>query len=178
MRILPLLPLLAWAWAHQPFWNPGSPGLEAPYRVLDPGVAQVITGRLNPGGWDYYLLELPPGFTLDASLFVGAVCPPGFQPRLWLLGPGIQGEAAPPFPLPPGVGARAYSGGWRDYRGHGLVARRGPAFRETLPGGRHHLVVEAGAAGGYYLLSLNGREVPGGTAEGRAALGRFNRCGA
>jgi hypothetical protein len=37
--------------------------------------------------------------------------------------------------------------------------------------------VEAGATGGYYLLSLAGEEVPGGSPEGFAAIPRFNRCG-
>jgi len=164
------------ALAHQPFWNPGSPSLEEAYRVARPTVAQVVIGRLASGERHYFLLSAPAGFSLDAALFVGGACPEAFQPRLWLLGPGLRGEA-PPFPLPEGYGARVYQGGWRDYRGHGLVARKGPEARERLPGGAHYLVVEAGPTGGYYLLSLAGAEVPGGSPEGFAAIPRFNRCG-
>lgn len=75
------------------------------------------------------------------------------------------------------MGAKVFAGGWRDYQGHGLVARQGPEFRERLRGGTYYVVIEAGNAAGYYLLSLAGAEVPGGTSEGRAALARFNRCG-
>ena len=176
MRPLALLLGLGLALAHQPFWNPGSPRLEAAYPIARPTVAQVVIGRLAPGEIHFFRLEVPQGFTLDMALFVSGACPEAFRPRLWLLGPGLRGEV-PPFPLPEGYGARAYQGGWREYRGHGLVARKGPEARERLPGGVHYLVVEAGATGGYYLLSLAGEEVPGGSPEGFAAIPRFNRCG-
>jgi len=172
-----LIILLASAgFAHQPFWNPGSPTLEQAYKVLEPGVSKVVTSQLNAGQLGFYVLELSAGFVLDLGLFVGAACPPAFQPRMWLVGPGLQGNARPPFPTPEGMEARVFSGGWRDYRGHGLVARKGPEFRERLSGGTYYVVVEAGNAAGYYMISLGGSEVPGGTPEGRAALGRFNRC--
>jgi hypothetical protein len=144
---------------------------------LEPTVSKVVTSQLGAGQLGFYVLELSAGFVLDLGLFVGAACPASFQPRMWLVGPGVEGNARPPFPIPEGLGARVYSGGWRDYRGHGLVARKGPQFRKQLSGGTYYVVVEAGNAAGYYMISLNGAEVPGGTPEGRAALVRFNRCG-
>lgn len=172
-----IIALTSLGFAHQPFWNPGSPALEQAYKVLEPSVSKVVTGQLSAGQLGFYVLELSAGFVLDLGLFVGAACPPAFQPRMWLVGPGLQGNARPPFPAPEGMGARVFSGGWRDYRGHGLVARQGPELRERLSGGTYSVVVEAGNAAGYYMISLGGSEVPGGTPEGRAALGRFNRCG-
>ncbi len=173
-----LIILLASAgFAHQPFWNPGSPSLEQAYSIVEPTVSKVITSQVNANQMGFYELELPAGFVLDLGLFVGAACPAAFQPRMWLVGPGIAGNARPPFAIPGGMGARLFTGGWRDYRGHGLVARKGPELRERLAGGSYYVVVEAGGAAGYYMISLAGAEVPGGTLEGRAALGRFNRCG-
>ena len=163
--------------AHQPFWNPGSPTLQQAYRVLEPTISKVVTGQLSAGQLDFYAFELAAGFVLDLGLFVGAACPATFQPRIWLVGPGVQGNQRPPFAIPDGLGARIFEGGWRDYRGHGLLARKGPLLRETLQGGTYYVVVDAGSAGGYYMLSLAGAEVAGGTSEGRAALARFNRCG-
>lgn len=162
---------------HQPFWNPGSPTLPQAYRVLEPTVSKVITSQLGAGQLGFYAFELAAGFVLDLGLFVGAACPAAFQPRMWLVGPGVQGNRRPPFTVPEGLGAMVFEGGWRDYRGHGIVARKGPQFQERLQGGTYYVVVEAGQAAGYYMLSLAGTEVPGGTAEGRAALTRFNRCG-
>jgi hypothetical protein len=49
MRPLALLLGLGLALAHQPFWNPGSPRLEAAYPIARPTVAQVVIGRLAPG---------------------------------------------------------------------------------------------------------------------------------
>jgi hypothetical protein len=49
MRPLALLLGLGLALAHQPFWNPGSPRLEAAYPIARPTVAQVVMGRLAPG---------------------------------------------------------------------------------------------------------------------------------
>jgi len=168
--------LASLGFAHQPFWNPGSPTLEQAYRVLEPTVSKVVTSQLGAGQLGFYVLELSAGFVLDLGLFVGAACPPAFQPRMWLVGPSLQGSQRPPFAIPEGMGAEVSEGGWRDYRGHGLVARKGPEFRRRLPGGTYYVVVEAGNAAGYYMISLGGSEVPGGTPEGRAALGRFNRC--
>lgn len=163
--------------AHQPFWNPGSPSLEQAYRILEPTVSKVVTSQVNAGQLGFYIFELAAGFVLDLGLFVGAACPPAFQPRMWLVGPGLEGHERPPFAIPGGMGAKVFAGGWRDYRGHGLVARQGPELRERLRGGTYYVVVEARNAAGYYMLSLAGAEVPGGTSEGRAALARFNRCG-
>ncbi|TFU17522.1 hypothetical protein [Thermus tengchongensis] len=112
---------------------------------------------------------------MRASLFVGGGCPEGFRPVLWLLGQGLGGEA--PLPLPPGWGGlRREAVAWTPYRGHGLRARRGPRLEVELRGGTYLLAVEAGMGEGYYLLSLDGREVPGGSLEGLAAIPRFNRC--
>lgn len=169
--------LCSLGWAHQPFWNPGSPTLQQAYRVLEPTISKVVTGQLGAGQLGFYAFELAAGFVLDLGLFVGAACPAAFQPRMWLVGPGVQGNQRPPFDVPEGLGARVFAGGWRDYRGHGLLARKGPELQERLQGGTYYVVVEAGNAAGYYMISLAGAEVPGGTVEGRAALARFNRCG-
>lgn len=169
--------LSAVGFAHQPFWNPGSPTLQQAYKILEPTVSKVVTGQLGAGQLGFYIFELAAGFVLDLGLFVGAACPVAYQPRMWLVAPGVQGNQRPPFAIPEGMGAKVLEGGWRDYRGHGLVARKGPEFRERLSGGTYYVVVEAGNAAGYYMISLGGLEIPGGTPEGRAALGRFNRCG-
>uniref|UniRef100_A0A7C5RES0 Uncharacterized protein n=2 Tax=Thermus caliditerrae TaxID=1330700 RepID=A0A7C5RES0_9DEIN len=170
---LGLLGLLAWA--HQPFWNPGSPHPETPYPVVAPEVSQALFGQLAPGERAFFRLQVPAGFTLRTSLFVGEGCHEGFRPTLWLLGPGLGGQA--PLPLPPGWGAiRQEAPAWTPYRGHGLRARRGPRLEVELRGGTYLLAVEAGMGEGYYLLSLDGLEVPGGSLEGLAAIPRFNRC--
>lgn len=163
------------ALAHQPFWNPSSPSPAAAYPVARPEVAQALLGRLGPGEWAFFRLEVPEGFPLRASLFVGGGCPEGFRPVLWLLGQGLGGEA--PLALPPGWGGlRREAVAWTPYRGHGLEARRGPRLEARLGEGAYLLGVAAGEEGGYYLLSLDGREVPGGSLEGLAAIPRFNRC--
>lgn len=78
--------------AHQPFWNPGSPSLEQAYRILEPTVSKVVTSQVNAGQLGFYVPELASGFVLDLGLFVGAACPPAFQPRMWLVGPGLEGH--------------------------------------------------------------------------------------
>ncbi len=172
-----IIALSSVGFAHQPFWNPGSPTLQQAYKVLEPTVSKVVTGQIGAGQLGFYIFELAAGFVLDLGLFVGAACPAAYQPRMWLVGPGVQGSQRPPFTIPGGMGARVFEGSWRNYRGHGLVARKGPAFLEWLSGGTYYVVIEAGNAAGYYMISLGGSEIPGGTPEGRAALGRFNRCG-
>ncbi|MDX2005780.1 MAG: hypothetical protein SFU83_10930 [Meiothermus sp.] len=171
-----LLSLSSLALAHQPFWNAGSPTLAQAYRVLEPTVSKVVTGNLAAGQLAFYAFEVAAGFVLDLGIFVGAACPSGYAPRMWLVGKSLP-KAQAPFALPEGMGAKVFEGGWQPYQGHGLVARKGPEFRERLAGGTYYVVVEAGGAAGYYMISLGGSEIPGGTAEGRAALGRFNRCG-
>jgi hypothetical protein len=176
--VKPLLLLLcsSMALAHQPFWNQGSTSLLQAYKVESPSVSKVVTGQLAPGQVAYLAFQLGAGFVLDVGLFVGAACPAAFQPRLWLIGAGLP-KTDTPFSKPDGLGARVFGGSWQDYRGHGLVARKGPEFRQSVNGGTYYVVVEAGEAGGYYMVSLGGSEVGGGTAEGRAALARFNLCG-
>ena len=166
----------SFALAHQPFWNGGSPTLGQAYKVLEPTVSKVVTGNLGTGQLAFYAFEVAAGFVLDLGLFVGGACAPGYAPRMWLVGKSLPKTQAP-FALPEGMGAKVFEGGWKDYQGHGLVARKGPEFRERLSGGTYYVVVEAGGAAGYYMISLGGSEIPGGSAEGRAALGRFNRCG-
>jgi len=65
----------------------------------------------------------------------------------------------------------------REYRGHGLVARKEPEAQERLPGGVHYLAVEAGATGGLPPPLPGGRGGARGNLEGFAAIPRFNRCG-
>ncbi len=179
MRIvLPWLMCLIFspALAHQPFWNPGSPSLQQAYRMLEPSVSKVVTGQLASRQLAFLALELTAGFVLDIGLFVGGACPTSFKPRLWLIGPGLPKDQ-PPFDLPSSLGAKVFENNWREYQGHGLIARKGPEVREKLAGGVYYLVVEAPESGGFYMVSLAGSEESGGTAEGRAALTRFNRCG-
>lgn len=76
--------------AHQPFWNPGSPSLEQAYRILEPTVSKVVTSQVNAGQLGFYVLELAAGFVLDLELFVGATCPPAYQPRMWLVGRALK----------------------------------------------------------------------------------------
>jgi hypothetical protein len=143
---------------------------------MDPTVSKVVTGQLGARQLAYLAFELEAGFVLDIGLFVGAACPASFQLRLWLVGPGLP-KASPPFALPEGAGAKLFGGNWISYQGHGIFARKGPELREKLSGGTYWLVVESGEVGGFYMVSLGGAEVGGGTAEGRAAIGRFNKCG-
>lgn len=49
---------------------------------------------------------------------------------------------------------------------HGVTARKGPTPTRTLEGGEYALVVDHGAADGWYFLSLAGLEKDGGTAAG------------
>lgn len=169
--------LLLWglALAHQPLWNPGSPTVARAFRVSEPEVSKAITGQLSPSSMAYFRFDLPAGFVLDLGLFVGGDCPTNFEPRLWLVGPGLP-SLDTPFPIEKGQGAMRFSGGWKPYQGHGVVGRKGPALREKLGGGTYTVVVEAGVDSGFYMLSLGGLERPGGTTEGMLAIGRFNQC--
>ena len=175
VRTALLLAVGSLALAHQPLFNPGSPSQASAYPILEPTVSKVITAEAKTGGLDWYALEVAQGFNLDVALFVGAPCPKAFNPRLYLIGPGLTGKA--PFATPEGTGALAVAETWTDYSGHGVVARKGPTLTRTLNAGKYHLVVQHTEAKGWYFLSLGGSEAPGGTAEGRAALVRFNRCG-
>jgi hypothetical protein len=169
-----LLLVSSLALAHQPLFNPGSPNLEQAYRILAPEVSKVITAESRTGSRNWYTLEVEKDFLLDVGLFVGAPCPQAFQPRLFVVSAGEKGSA--PFALPGGYGALATDNTWSAYSGHGVVARKAPTLEKRLKAGRHYLVVEHGQSKGWYFLSLGGLEIAGGTPEGRAALGRFNRC--
>lgn len=181
MRIPILLALLAAsaAAAHQPLWNEGSPAPEAAFEIETPRVSKAIFGTLAAGGIAWFALDTPDGFRLDARVFAGGGCDAAFRPRLWLLGPGLDGRADPRgagLEPPAGHGALAAAGGWEAYRGHGLRGWAGPEVVRELPAGRHYLALQAPPVGGVYLLSLGGREAFGGSAEGRAGIGRFNGC--
>ncbi|CAM3933867.1 hypothetical protein [Deinococcus marmoris] len=63
------------------------------------------------------------------------------------------------------------------YSGHGVSARKGQTLARTLGAGEYSLVVDNGAADGWYFLSLAGLEKGGGTAAGREGLARFGVCG-
>jgi hypothetical protein len=159
--------------AHQPWFNPGSPTRTQAYPIQQPSISKVITAEAK-GGRDWYSLEVKAGFKLDVALFVGAPCPKEFKPRLYVVGPGLEGNA--PFELPAGTGALQLENAWGDYSGHGVVARRTPTLIRTLATGRYDLVVDHGTSRGWYFISLGGDEVMGGSVDGRAALSRFNRC--
>ncbi len=160
--------------AHQPWFNPGSPSRAQAYQIQQPSISKVITAEAK-GGRDWYSLEVKAGFKLDVALFVGAPCVKEFKPRLFVVGPGLEGAA--PFELPAGTGALQIENAWGDFSGHGVVARRTPTLIRTLAAGRYDLVVDHGKARGWYFISLGGDESFGGSSEGRNALSRFNRCG-
>jgi hypothetical protein len=169
-----LLALSGWGLAHQPWFNSGSPTRAQAYQIQQPNVSKVITAEAR-GGRDWYSLEVKAGFKLDVALFVGAPCAKEFKPRLYVVGPGLEG--AVPFELPAGTGALQLENAWGDYSGHGVNARRTPTLTRTLAAGRYDLVVDHGNARGWYFISLGGDEVMGGSTDGRNALSRFNRCG-
>lgn len=73
---------------------------------MEPTVSKVVTSPLGAGQLGFYVLELSAGFVLDLGLCVGAACPAGYQPRMWLVGPGVQGSQRPPFAIPEGMGAQ------------------------------------------------------------------------
>jgi hypothetical protein len=174
--LLLTLLLLAGASAHQPLFNPGSPSFESPYRIEAPDVSKVITGRLGEGEVAYHLLELTETTRVSGTLFMGNGCEATFDPTLWLVGGDEEGAA--PFAVPEGYGALSYRDVWAPYNGHGVRGFRGASFFVELEPGSHYLAVHSPEGEGYYMLSLAGRELPGGTREGRDAIGRFNRCGA
>lgn len=169
--------LCAGAGAHQPLFNPGSGTLETAFRVPQPTVSKVITVQGRAGGRDWYALSTGAGFRLDVAVFVSSACDAAYRPRLWLVGPGVPVTAGGPDFVPDGWGAVGVSGPYAAYSGHGVVGWRGPTLARTLGAGTHYLVLEHGTRGGWSFISLAGAEVPGGTTEGRAALGRFGRCG-
>jgi hypothetical protein len=172
--IFAVMALMGSGLAHQPWFNPGSPTRAQAYPIQQPQISKVITAEAK-GGRDWYSLEVKTGFKLDVALFVGAPCPKEFKPRLFVVGPGLEGAA--PFELPTGAGALQLESTWGDYSDHGVVARRTPTLLRTLPAGRYDLVVDHGTSRGWYFISLGGDEVMGGSANGRNALSRFNRCG-
>jgi hypothetical protein len=161
--------------AHQPLFNPGSPSAERAFRIAEPQVSKVITAEARSGGQDWYVMDVGNSFRLDVALFVGAPCPKAFMPKLWLVGPGLDGRA--PFAVPVGMGAVNVGEGWMEYSGHGVVARKSPTLIRMLNAGKYYLMVDHGESRGWYFISMGGDELPGGTSEGRAALARFNRCG-
>jgi hypothetical protein len=171
--ILIVIGLASSGLAHQPWFNPGSPTRAQAYPIQQPNISKVITAEAK-GGRDWYALEVKAGFKLDVALFVGAPCVKEFKPRLYVVGPGLEGSA--PFELPAGTGALQIDNAWGDYSGHGVVARRTPTLIRSLAAGRYDLVVDHGNARGWYFISLGGDEVMGGSVDGRAALSRFNRC--
>lgn len=178
-RVAVLIGLLGAAgWAHQPLWNAGSPSLESAWTIEAPTVSKAVFGALEPGERAWFELDAPGGFTLDARVFAGGACDASFRPRLWRVSPGDGSASAAPFALPEGFVATEAAGAWEPYRGHGLDGWGGPALRAPVETGTHYLVVRAPPTGGVYLLSLGGSERFGGTAEGRAGIGRFNRCDA
>jgi hypothetical protein len=133
---------------------------------------------------DYFKLEVTDNFQLNSSLFVSGRCGKDFNPQLWLLGPGLNGDSEGNdirFQFPPGYDAIFVGeGGWKPFSGHGLVGREGPSIREPLKAGIYYIVVEAienSLDGGFYLLSLSGSESFGGGEGGLEVIPRFNACG-
>jgi hypothetical protein len=172
--IFVLLLLGGFVLAHQPLFNSGSASRENAFMIADPEVSKVITAESRSNSRDWYSLEVKEGFVLNVALFVGALCPKTFNPRLYLVGQNLEGTA--PFILPTGTGTLAVANTWTDYSDHGVVARKSPTLEKRLKAGKYYLVVEHGASKGWYFLSLGGLERSGGTPEGRTALARFNRC--
>ncbi|WP_415831109.1 hypothetical protein, partial [Deinococcus frigens] len=154
------------ALAHRPMFNPGSNSRAAAYTVAEPDVSQVITARARKGTQDWYTLKVPAGFALNIAVFVGARCSDAYRPQLWLLGPGLSEPGSRPAFLPAGVGAVSVPRTYAPYSGHGVTARKGQTLARTLEGGTYTLVVDHGAADGWYFLYLAGKELGGGTAEG------------
>jgi hypothetical protein len=167
---------LGLALAHQPFFNAGSPTRESAFVIANPEISKVITAESRTGSRNWYTLEVKQNFNLDVALFVGAPCPKAFQPRLYLIGRNLNLKDPVPFEIPENMGGLAVTNTWSDYSGHGVVARKSPTLEKRLDAGKYYLVVDHGQSKGWYFLSLGGSEISGGTAEGRAALSRFNRC--
>jgi hypothetical protein len=172
----PLVPFLfTFAFAHQPYWNEGSPTPEQAFTIEAVTVSKALFGSLEAGEADYFKLEVAEGFGLDSSLFVGGGCSETFNPQLYLLSPSSETSGVT-FALPDGYGAVLGAGEWQAYRGHGLNGREGPSIRERLAAGTYYLVVQSNDASGFYLVSLGGSEAFGGGEGGREALPRFNAC--
>lgn len=163
------------AFAHQPYWNEGSPTPEQAFNIENVAVSKALFGNLGAGDVDYFRLEVADNFNLDSSLFVGGGCSETFNPRLYLLSPNKNANAVT-FVLPKGYGTTLAEGDWKPYSGHGLTGREGPGIRETLSAGIYYLVVQSNEAGGFYLLSLGGSENFGAGPGGREAIPRFNIC--
>jgi hypothetical protein len=174
-NLLIVLAFVGLALAHQPLFNSGSPTRETAFVIVNPEVSKVITAESRTNSRNWYTLEVKQDFALDVALFVGAPCPKAFAPRLYLIGRNLKEST--PFAVPDGMGALLVANTWSDYSGHGVVARKSPTLEKRLDAGKYYLVVDHGASKGWYFLSLGGSEVAGGTAEGRSALSRFNRCG-
>jgi hypothetical protein len=178
-RLLPFLFYLfsfpcSFAFAHQPYWNESSPTPEQAFVIENITVSKAIFGTLQAGEVAYFKIDLAENFILDSSLFVGEGCSETFNPSLYLLSPNKSGEAT--FAIPEGYGASLAKGDWQPFSTHGLVGREGLAVNQMLFAGTYYLVVEANDVGGFYLVSIAGSENFGGSAEGRAAIPRFNAC--
>ncbi len=163
------------AFAHQPYWNKGSPTPGQAFVVENVTVSKALFGNLEVGEVDYFKLEVTDNFKLESSLFVGGGCSESFNPQLYLLSPNQKtGEAT--FILPNGYGVTIAEGEWKPYNAHGLNGREGPTLGETLEAGTYYLVVQGNEEGGFYLVSLGGSEAFGGDEGGREAIPRFNAC--
>ena len=168
------------SYAHQPLWNEASPEFASSYQVEEIKVSKAIFGDLNAGELDIYKLDVPAGYQLNISLFKGNC--KTFDPKLWLAQEASEDEQVEPnasfesLDLPDGYAISAVEATeWRNYNGHGLKGYKGTGISEFI-NGTVYLIVEAGEESGVTLLSLAGREIPGGSPEGRDATRRFNRC--
>ncbi len=172
-RSLWLLFICTFAAAHQPLWNAGSKTAEEAFIIEEIAVSKAIFGQFEASGAAYFQLDAPAGFALNIALFSGGGCATEFEPEFWLLSPTANASSS--SGVPPGYQAEQYLSDWQAYRGHGLTGRKGPSIIQNLSEGRYYLLVRAQSPG-FYMLSLAGAEVPGGTAAGRAAIARFNAC--
>lgn len=169
--------------AHQPFFNDtGSPSIAKAYRVAEPAVSKALFGALREhGGVDYYRLDVPAGFRLDAQILVPGVrrCTP-FRPSLALIGQAVGAEGdATGLELPKGMQARVVTAEtWGRWEGHGLgLQRTGPQITQRLSAGRYYLaVLHPPGATGEYLLSLGGAERAGGERNARARMQAWEAC--
>lgn len=169
--------------AHQPFFNDaGSPSIAESYVIAEPAVSKAIFAAIRTSGSvDYYRLDVPAGFRLDAQLLVPGVrrCAP-FRPSLALIGQGVRAAGdATGLEVPKDMQARVVTAEtWGRWEGHGLgLQRTGPQITQRLSAGRSYLaVLHPPGATGEYLLSLAGAERSGGERNARARMRAWEAC--
>lgn len=157
--------------AHKPvFESAENSGYADAIEIPDPEVSWAVYGYLSSDvDTDYYYFDVK----APIDLYTGILVPEkkvyaDFRPSYVIVGPGLPGSHALPFPIPDGMGA--VTGGWSQGAGDtfyepftGISYYRGDRKHTmlTLPGRYYLVVYDPGHRRGDYVLSVGEKEAFG-----------------